>query len=92
MAKTVKLNSEMLKKFVLHEAKKLKGLVEPKDKAEESKIEIDDDTSKLNSVENKVDFMKALKIKEESLIKGLAKVRAEIKKLTETKKTKKIKK
>lgn len=92
MAKIVKIdNPAMLRKMVLVEAAKAKKLEEPKDKAEKDKVEVDDDGKNLNSLEKKVDFMKALKIKEEGLKRNLRKVQEQIKRLTEARKNAKKK-
>ena len=82
MRKTVKLTPMLLKKIVTEEVAKFGDMKSTEDAAKETE-EVDADEF-ADTLEKKVDFMKALKIEESKLAKRLTSIREKIDRIKKT--------
>jgi hypothetical protein len=82
MRKTVKLTPMLLKKIVTEEVAKFGDMKSTEDAAKETE-EVDADEF-ADTLEKKVDFMKALKIEESKLTKRLTVIREKINRIKKT--------
>lgn len=82
MKRTVKLSPALLKKIVIEEASKFGSMKSTEDAAKETE-EVDADEF-ADSLEKKVDFMKALKIEETKLLNRLKVIREKINRVKKT--------
>lgn len=71
--KQVKLTSELLRKIIMDEAAKFGKMSDTEDAANDAEETDADEFA--DSLENKIDYVKALKIEESRLEKRLAKIR-----------------
>ncbi len=77
MAKNIKLTPSLLRKIVLEEKRKIMETLEQgKEESDDVKAEEVDADSYADALEQDIDFMAALKIKEATLKKQYAKVQA----------------
>lgn len=81
--KVKKINISTLNKIIQETAKKFKEPKETEKEAKDRQVDVGEDSKKLSSLEKKIDFIKALKIKEAKLTKALREVRRKIKSVKE---------